>query len=57
MEENDIVTNDLHTYISPDFTKLITRPTDVHFTSEGSQRLAKPIAAMILKNLVGKKKS
>lgn len=57
MEENDIVINDLHTCISPDFTKLITRPTDVHFTTAGSQRLAKPIAAMILKNLVGKKKS
>jgi hypothetical protein len=49
MEENDIVINDLHTFITPDFTKLITRPTDVHFTSVGSQRLAKPIAAIILK--------
>jgi hypothetical protein len=54
MDENGIPINDLHTSISADFPKLITRPNGILFTAEGSQRLAKPVAAQILKNLGSK---
>jgi len=46
MEENGVAINDLNTYITPHLAKL-QNPRDVHYSKEGSQFLAKQVAASI----------
>jgi len=50
MKEHDIATNDLYSFAKQKLTE-IQRPANVHFTPEGSQTLAKKVAASILKQL------
>jgi lysophospholipase L1-like esterase len=46
MEDNGVAINDLNTYITPHLAKL-QNPRDVHFSKEGSQFLARQVAATI----------
>tara|TARA_R110002049_G_scaffold27321_3_gene94445 strand:+ start:95778 stop:96482 length:705 start_codon:yes stop_codon:yes gene_type:complete len=46
MKENNVAINDLHGYIMPQFDKL-HRPADLHYLPEGSDYLAKKVAAEI----------
>jgi acyl-CoA thioesterase-1 len=46
MEENGVAVNDLNSYITPHLAKL-QNPRDVHFSKEGSEFLAKQVAAEI----------
>jgi hypothetical protein len=47
MKENDVPTNDLYAFAKPQLGK-IQRPANVHFTEEGSQRLAEEVVKAIL---------
>ncbi|MCH7990251.1 MAG: SGNH/GDSL hydrolase family protein [Planctomycetes bacterium] len=47
MEENGIVTDDLYTFANKQLDK-IQRPKNVHFTPQGSKKLAKQVAESIL---------
>ncbi len=51
MTENKIPTDDLHAYILPKVSKYAKAPGDVHYTPEGSQYLAKKVAAAIVSAL------
>lgn len=53
MEENQIAVNDLYSFALPLLAE-IQLPANVHFTSQGSQALAKPVAASIEAALAGK---
>jgi len=53
MEENGVAIDDLNTAIAP-HVDTMQRPRDVHFTEEGSQLLAKQVAASIQAALAGK---
>ena len=53
MASRGVATNDLYAFTKPRL-KDIQRPRDVHFTREGSEALAKQVAASILKALQGK---
>lgn len=46
MEENGVAVDDLYVFILPDLAKW-QLPANVHFTPEGYQQLAKPVAASI----------
>lgn len=46
MEENGVAVDDLNTHITPHLAKL-QNPRDVHFSKEGSEFLAKQVAASI----------
>lgn len=50
MAENDIHTNDLHTYVLPRFAEL-QNPQDLHYQPEGSEFLAQKVASEIEKAL------
>jgi acyl-CoA thioesterase-1 len=50
MRENKIPINDLHSYVLPRFEEL-QRPQDLHYKPEGSEFLAKRVAAEIEKAL------
>lgn len=54
MEKNQIPVDDLYSLTLPQLSK-IQRPENVHFTSEGSEVLAKQVAASIESALAGKK--
>ena len=54
MNENQITTDDLYSFALPQLAK-IQRPENVHFTSAGSDALAKQVAASIESALAGKK--
>jgi len=53
MDSRGVPTNDLYGFALPRL-KEIQRPRDVHFTKEGSEALAKQVAASILKALQSK---
>jgi hypothetical protein len=46
-DDQDVVINDLHGFINPDFPNLAIKPGNVHFTSEGSRKLGKHVAEVI----------
>ena len=46
MDEQKITTNDLYAYTLPKLAE-VQRPANVHFTTEGSQFLAKQVARSI----------
>lgn len=50
MKELRVEVNDLYSHILPEFSRL-HRPKDLHFTSEGSDFLAKKVAAEIASHL------
>lgn len=50
MEENHVVIDDLNTAVTPHLEKM-QRPMDVHYTPEGSEFLAKLVAASIERQL------
>jgi lysophospholipase L1-like esterase len=50
MTESGVPTNDLNGHITPQFDKL-ARPKDLHYTTEGSEYLAKKVAEEIEKAL------
>ncbi|MDZ4850359.1 MAG: SGNH/GDSL hydrolase family protein [Pirellulaceae bacterium] len=51
MRDESIAINDLHSYVLPRFTEL-QRPQDLHYQPEGSDFLAKQVAAEIEKQLL-----
>ncbi|MEN9576436.1 MAG: hypothetical protein RL514_4291 [Verrucomicrobiota bacterium] len=53
MKENNMLVNDLNAHVTPVVAKL-QRAHDVHFGLEGSEFLAKQVAAEIAKSLPGK---
>lgn len=53
MEENKIPIDDLYELVKPQLAKL-QKANDVHFSTEGSQELAKQVAQSIQKVLAGK---
>ena len=50
MKKNDIVINDLYSYVLPRMEKL-QRPKNVHFMENGSKALGEKVAQSILENL------
>jgi lysophospholipase L1-like esterase len=54
MDENRVVIDDLYTFALPQLTK-IQQPKNVHFSTEGSEALAKRVAASIEAVLAQKK--
>ncbi len=50
MDANDIPIDDLYAFAKPRLTE-IGRKADVHYTAEGSQRLAEQVAAAIVSRL------
>lgn len=50
MQENGVAVDDLNAWITPDLGTL-QRPQDVHFTADGSERLAKKVAEELEKAL------
>jgi len=50
MKSNEIEVNNLYAYVLPRMHQL-QKPSNVHFTSEGSQKIASQVIGFILRNL------
>lgn len=50
MADAEVLVNDLNTHVTPEFDRLHT-PKDLHYTREGSDFLARKVAAEIEKAL------
>ncbi|WDE96667.1 SGNH/GDSL hydrolase family protein [Lentisphaera profundi] len=51
MKKHNVQINDLHALMAPQLKKYAIAPDNVHYTKEGSQKLAQQVAASIEKNL------
>jgi len=51
MKKHDVQVNDLYDLMLPDLKKYLNRPDDIHFNAEGSRRLGKQIADVVLHEL------